>query len=326
MQNYSFVERCLRVRGDWLSLHQTFLDDASSAVVLARQEEMMKRYFPPSSFRRVRPPPQFQSREEDWGYLVMSDGGVYAIIYMYIDTFLKCTVGFAENNPRNGVYIVFPWDKGDPLLPMFCDVLYSNGSDFIRFLRYTSPGEGAGRFVLNIIREVYEAFHDVPAEIRLFCEGPKEDWRCMSVDRYIGELRDAMRRHYQGCTVRGPEFVNDFATPYLRGSSHEKLHRQRQASMYRMLLKWRTAVPDERMDDQDDAVDSHFVEDDDQDDEVDESENACAICMRHKKKYAFACGHVFCKTCSTRVLQQERCECPTCRTPIAQRTRVRVFL
>ncbi|MGA1564011.1 MAG: RING-HC finger protein [Pontimonas sp.] len=84
---------------------------------------------------------------------------------------------------------------------------------------------------------------------------------------------------------------------------------------------------DDHEDDTDDeAMDTHFVEDDNQDDEMDESENACSICMQHKKKYAFACGHLFCKTCSTRVLQQERCECPTCRTPIVQRTRIRVFL
>ena len=48
----------------------------------------------------------------------------------------------------------------------------------------------------------------------------------------------------------------------------------------------------------------------------------CSICMERPKTRAINCGHIFCSTCTARILSDQPQRCPSCRAPAHRSIRV----
>ena len=52
------------------------------------------------------------------------------------------------------------------------------------------------------------------------------------------------------------------------------------------------------------------------------NDEMCTICMERPKVRALNCGHIFCATCTSRILTDRPQRCPTCRAPAHRSIRV----
>ena len=48
----------------------------------------------------------------------------------------------------------------------------------------------------------------------------------------------------------------------------------------------------------------------------------CSVCMDRPKTRALTCGHLFCNTCTARIMGSDPARCPTCRTTCHRSFRV----